>query len=144
VTCGASPTLIAQCLEERSSAAKIRLLGAVLSTLELHCAGRVAILAVNADMIDRSRAHWEDIEGMVNWARNVDGVMVGVMLTTAKGGGVRMSMRSRSDRVDVGAVCMALGGGGHPGAGGGHLGTDLAEARDRVIRALDAALAASR
>jgi phosphoesterase RecJ-like protein len=144
VGCGASPTQIAHSLEERSSSAKIRLLGAVLSTLELHCAGRVAILTVTADMIDRSRAHWEDIEGMVNWARNVDGVMIGVMLTTAKGGGVRMSMRSRTDRVDVGAVCMTLGGGGHPGAGGGHLAMELGEARDKVVRALDAALAERR
>ena len=141
IASGASPVQIAQSLEERASSAKIRLLGAVLSTLELHCAGRVAILTVTSEMVEKSRAHWEDIEGMVNWARNVDGVMVGVMLTTAKGGGVRMSMRSRSDRVDVGAVCMRLGGGGHPGAGGGHLPFELAEARERVVRELDAALA---
>jgi phosphoesterase RecJ-like protein len=144
VAAGASPVGIAQNLEERSSASKIRLLGAVLSTLELHCAGRVAILTVTTEMVERCRAHWEDIEGMVNWARNVDGVMVGVMLTTAKGGGVRMSMRSRSDRIDVGAVCMKLGGGGHPGAGGGHLPMELPEAKDRVVRALDAALGDAR
>ena len=53
---------------------------------------------------------------MVNWARNADGVQVGVLLTTAKGGGVRVSMRSRSEKIDVGRVCMTLGGGGHPGA----------------------------
>jgi phosphoesterase RecJ-like protein len=142
VAAGAQPAHIAHSLEERSSSAKIRLLGAVLSTLELHCAGRVGVLTVTTEMIEASRAHWEDIEGMVNWARNVDGVMVGVMLTTAKGGGVRMSMRSRSDRIDVGKVCMRLGGGGHPGAGGGHLAVELAEAKERVVRALDAALAA--
>jgi phosphoesterase RecJ-like protein len=140
IAAGASPVQIAQSLEERSSSAKIRLLGAVLSTIEVHCAGRVAILTVTTEMVEKNRAHWEDTEGMVNWARNVDGVMVGVMLTTAKGGGVRMSMRSRSDRVDVGRVCMQLGGGGHPGAGGGHMSADLGEAKERVIRALDAAL----
>jgi phosphoesterase RecJ-like protein len=144
VGAGASPVHVAQSLEERSSSAKIRLLGAVLSTLEIHCAGRVAILTVTTEMVEKSKAHWEDIEGMVNWARNVDGVLVGVMLTTAKGGGVRMSMRSRSDRVDVGKVCMRLGGGGHPGAGGGHLSVELPEAKERVVRALDAALAAGR
>jgi bifunctional oligoribonuclease and PAP phosphatase NrnA len=142
VAAGAVPVQIAQSLEERSSSAKIRLLGAVLSTLELYCAGRVAILTVTTEMVEASRAHWEDIEGMVNWARNVDGVMVGVMLTTAKGGGVRMSMRSRSERIDVGKVCMKLGGGGHPGAGGGHLAVELADAKERVVRALDSALAA--
>ncbi|MCX5744096.1 MAG: hypothetical protein NT062_16530, partial [Proteobacteria bacterium] len=49
------------------------------------------------------------------------------------------SMRSRSDKVDVGRVCMTLGGGGHPGAGGCHLLGDLESTKDKVVRALDAA-----
>jgi phosphoesterase RecJ-like protein len=97
------------------------------------------MLTVTTDMVEGARASWEDIEGMVNWARNVEGVQVGVLLTTAKGGGVRVSMRSRSEKVDVGKVCLALGGGGHPGAGGCHIAADLAVTRDRVVRALDQA-----
>ena len=137
---GAIPVMIAQRLEERSSGAKLRLLGSVLSTIELHSNGRVALLTVTPEMVEASRGNWEDIEGMVNWARNVDGSMVGVMLTSGKGGGIRVSMRSRSDRLDVGAVCMTLGGGGHPGAGGAHLLVELDDAKARVVAALDAAL----
>jgi phosphoesterase RecJ-like protein len=76
---------------------------------------------------------------MVNWARNVEGVQVGVLLTTAKGGGVRVSMRSRSDKIDVGKVCMMLGGGGHPGAGGCHINGDLPSTKERVVRTLEQA-----
>jgi phosphoesterase RecJ-like protein len=141
VEAGAIPVMIARHLEERASAGKVRLLGAVLATLELHAAGRVATLAVTSEMIDASRGSWEDIEGMVNWARNVDGAMVGVLLATAKGGGVRVSMRTRSERIDCGAVCLRLGGGGHPGAGGVHLDTDLAGAKVRIVAALEEALA---
>jgi phosphoesterase RecJ-like protein len=136
---GVVPATIAASLEERPSPGKLRLLGSVLSTLELQCAGRVGVLSVTTDMVEGARASWEDIEGMVNWARNADGVQIGVLLTTAKGGGVRVSMRSRSERVDVGKVCMSLGGGGHPGAGGCHLEGDLASTKERVVRALDAA-----
>src|SRR4029453_144229 len=107
------------------------------STLELQCAGRVGVVRVPTGMVEGARASGEDIEGMVNWARNVDGVQVGVLLTTAKGGGVRVSMRSRSEKVDVGKVCMSLGGGGHPGAGGCHLPGDLISTKDRVVRALE-------
>jgi phosphoesterase RecJ-like protein len=139
IRAGVVPSTIAAALEERPSPGKLRLLGAVLSTLELHCAGRAGVLGVTTDMVEGARASWEDIEGMVNWARNVEGVQVGVLLTTAKGGGVRVSMRSRSDKVDVGRVCMALGGGGHPGAGGCHLPGDLASTKDRVVRALEQA-----
>lgn len=136
---GVVPATIAASLEERPTPGKLRLLGAVLSTLELQCAGRVGVLSVNTDMVEGARASWEDIEGMVNWARNVEGVQVGVLLTTAKGGGVRVSMRSRAERIDVGKVCMSLGGGGHPGAGGCHLEGDLASTKDTVVRALEAA-----
>ena len=139
IRAGVVPATIAASLEERPSPGKLRLLGSVLSTLELHCAGRAGVLSVTTDMVEGARASWEDIEGMVNWARNVEGVQVGVLLTTAKGGGVRVSMRSRSEKVDVGKVCMTLGGGGHPGAGGCHLPGDLTTVRDRVVRALDQA-----
>jgi phosphoesterase RecJ-like protein len=139
IRAGVVPSAIAASLEERPSPGKLRLLGSVLSTLELHCAGRVGLLTVTTDMVEGARASWEDIEGMVNWARNVEGVQVGVLLTTAKGGGVRVSMRSRSEKVDVGKVCLALGGGGHPGAGGCHITADLAVTKDRVVRALDQA-----
>ncbi|HUJ61987.1 MAG TPA: DHH family phosphoesterase [Kofleriaceae bacterium] len=139
IRAGVVPSTIAASLEERPSPGKLRLLGSVLSTLELVCAGRVGVLSVTTDMVEGARASWEDIEGMVNWARNVEGVMVGVLLTTAKGGGVRVSMRSRSERIDVGKVCLGLGGGGHPGAGGCHIAGDLATTKDKVVRALDAA-----
>ncbi len=139
VKVGVVPATIAASLEERPSPGKLRLLGAVLSTLELHCAGRVGVLSVTSDMVEGARASWEDIEGMVNWGRNVEGVQVGVLLTTAKGGGVRVSMRSRSEKLDVGRVCMTLGGGGHPGAGGCHIDDTLAATKDRVVKALETA-----
>jgi phosphoesterase RecJ-like protein len=139
VRAGVVPATIAASLEERPSPGKLRLLGSVLSTLELHCAGRAGFLSVTTDMVEGARASWEDIEGMVNWARNVDGVQVGVLLTNAKGGGVRVSMRSRSERIDVGKVCMTLGGGGHPGAGGCHMSGDLSTVKDKVVRALETA-----
>ncbi len=144
ISYGVVPSTIAGSLEERPSPGKLRLLGSVLSTLELHCAGRAGVLSVTTEMVEGARASWEDIEGMVNWGRNVEGVQVGVLLTTAKGGGVRVSMRSRSDKVDVGKVCMTLGGGGHPGAGGCHINGDLAATKEKVVRALDAAFNRSR
>ncbi len=136
---GAVPSTIAASLEERPSPGKLRLLGSVLSTLEICCAGKAGILSVTTEMVEGARATWDDIEGMVNWARNVEGVWVGVLLTAAKGGGVRVSMRSRSQTVDVGRVCMALGGGGHPGAGGCHWKGSLEDAKTAVTKALDAA-----
>lgn len=144
VDCGAQPAAIAGKLEERSSASKLRLMGAALSSLETAARGKVAVVSVTQAMVDASGGSWDDIEGLVNWARGVDGVHVGVLLTTARGGGTRVSMRARLDTIDVGAVALGLGGGGHPGAAGCWLPDELPAARARVIAALDAALGAAR
>src|SRR5439155_13311585 len=106
IRAGVVPSAIAASLEERPSPGKLRLLGAVLSTLELHCAGRVGVLSVTTDMVEGARASWEDIEGMVNWARNVEGVQVGVLLTTAKGD--RKSTRLNSSHVAISYAVFCL------------------------------------
>jgi len=141
VAAGAEPHAIAQRLEERSTPGKLRLIGLALATLELACDGKVAMLTVTGEMVAASGGTWDDSEGLVYWARGVEGVQVGVVLTTARGGGIRASMRARGERVDAGAICLSLGGGGHPGAAGVHLDTDLATAKARVFEALAAALA---
>ena len=140
VECGAQPAVIAAKLEERSSAGKLRLIGQALSGLEVVARGKVAVIAVTQKMVDSAGASWDDIEGLVNWARGVDGVMIGVVVTTARGGGTRVSMRGRPDAIDLGQVAMSLGGGGHPGAAGCWLREELPAARARVIAALEAAI----
>jgi len=140
VAAGAQPSAIASRLEERSTPGKLKLLGSVLGTLEMACGGKAALLTVTAEMVETAAASWDDIEGLVYWARGIEGVVVGVLLATARGGGVRVSMRSRDNKLDVGAVCLGLGGGGHPGAAGCHLDSDLGGARQAVIEALAAAL----
>ena len=142
VDCGAQPAHIASRLEERSNANKLRLIGSALSGLELAARGKVALISVTQQMVDAAGASWEDIEGLVNWARGVDGVSVGVVVTTARGGGTRVSMRGRPESIDLGQVALGLGGGGHPGAAGCWLPDDLATARARVIAALEAAITA--
>ncbi len=140
VDCGARPAQIASKLEERSSASKLRLVGAALTTLETAVRGKVAVVSVTQAMVDAAGASWEDIEGLVNWARGVDGVTVGVLLTTARGGGTRVSMRGRPEAIDLGQVALGLGGGGHPGAAGCWLRDDLVTAKGKVIAALEQAM----
>jgi phosphoesterase RecJ-like protein len=142
VDCGAQPAAISAKLEERSSAAKLRLMGTALAGLETAVGRKVAIVTCTQQMVDASGGSWDDTEGLVNWARGVDGAQVGVLITTARGGGSRVSMRARIDTIDVGQVAFALGGGGHPGAAGCWLPDDVAGAKAKVIAALDAAFAA--
>jgi bifunctional oligoribonuclease and PAP phosphatase NrnA len=127
-------------LHERVPLSRYRLLAAALTSIELTAAGKLAFMTITEDTLKSAEASWEDSEGIVNYARAIAGVEAGVLLTPAKGGGIRVSVRSKGHVIDAGAVCSGLGGGGHPGAGGCVLKGDLQHVRLTIETELTAAL----
>lgn len=144
VDLGVTPWEIAEQMTERVPLARYRLLAAALATLEPAAGGALCFMTVTDEMVKQAGASWEDSEGLVNYARSIDGVECGVLLTPAKRGGTRVSLRSKGRLIDAGAVCAALGGGGHVGAAGCTLAATLPETRARVEAALVEALARAR
>ena len=139
---GVHPWAVSERLSEQGTLARTRLLAAALGTLEPVCGGAVVFMTITAEMVNASGGSWDDTDGMVNHARSIKGVECGVLITPAKRGGTRVSMRSKGHLVDAGQVCLALGGGGHRGAAGCTLAeTDLAIAKKTIVEALTAALA---
>ena len=95
--------------------------------------------AVDADDLDRSGLGLADVEGVIDALRVAQEAEVAVVL---KGdpdeGGCKVSTRSKG-AVDVGAVCTALGGGGHRFAAGFTSGEDAVTTLGRLRAGLDAA-----
>ncbi len=137
---GVDPWMVTERLSERVPLSKYKLLAAALNNLTLELDGKVSVIAVTHDMVKAAGGSWEDSEGIVNYARSISGVECGVMLTPAKRGGVRVSMRSKANQIDAGKICAGLGGGGHPGAAGCVLEGELDAARSRVLECLAAEL----
>jgi len=139
---GVHPWTVSERLSEQGTLARCRLLAAALGTLEPACGGAVVFMTITAEMVSAAGASWDDTDGMVNHARSIKGVECGVLVTPAKRGGTRVSMRSKGHVVDAGQVCLALGGGGHRGAAGCTLAeTDIAVAKKTVEEALTRAFA---
>jgi len=136
VELGVDAWQVSERMREPATLGKYRLLAAALGGIELGLGGKVAFLVVTREMVKRAGTTWDATEGLVNYARSLQGVECGVLLTSAKQGGSRMSMRSRGKAVNAGAVCERLGGGGHPGAGGCIVKGDLTEARRAAEREL--------
>lgn len=134
--CGVQPWRVSERLNERVRLSRYKLLALALNSIELHCDGKVAVISLTHEMVKSVGASWEDSEGIVNYARALKGVECGVLLTPAKRGGVRVSMRSMGELIDAGKVCAGFGGGGHPGAAGCTLPGELAAARTRVLECL--------
>jgi bifunctional oligoribonuclease and PAP phosphatase NrnA len=76
----------------------------------------------------------EDNEGLIDHLRAVHGVIVAVFFEELSDDKVRVSMRSKTDAVDVCAICQKFGGGGHTLAAGARVRGTLAEVEQRVLK----------
>lgn len=135
---GVDPAEIGERLSQDSSPGRYKLLARILSEMEVVVSAKVAFITVTPELLKECGAAWEDTEGLINYARSLRGVECGVLISPSKYGGIRVSMRARGTRFDVGKICFALGGGGHAGAAGCTLEGTLEESRQAVQGALQA------
>ena len=87
------------------------------------------------ERLGRDRVHFgNDPVGMwIDHLRAVRGVVVAVFFEELSDGKVRVSMRSKTDAVDVCAICQKFGGGGHALAAGARVRGTLPEVEKRVL-----------
>ncbi len=140
IEAGADPWQVAQQIFESWEPSRLRLLAAILATIELDFDGRVAILRVTRKVIADCGATDDDVEGMVNYARRLKGTEVGALLwefPNKEGDGLDTKISLRSAKgMDVSEVARELGGGGHRAAAATQLPISLEEAAERLHAAL--------
>lgn len=115
---------------------KIHLMKTVLDRMELCCDGRVATSYVTQADIDEVGGKKEDLNGLVNYLRNIDGVLVGILFTGVEDGTTKASVRS-ARTFNAAAFLKEFGGGGHAAAAGVTLEGDVDEARTRLLTRLE-------
>jgi phosphoesterase RecJ-like protein len=95
--------------------------------------GRVASFSLTLKTAAQLGVLPEDNEGLIDHLRAVRGVIVAVFFEELAEGKVRVSMRSKTETVDVCAICQKFGGGGHALAAGARVRGPLAEVEERVL-----------
>jgi phosphoesterase RecJ-like protein len=139
---GASLNLITEQVLNRRPLAMIRLWAAALSTLQLQ--NRVIWAEITQTMRLRSGVDANEAAGgLASFLVSAHEADVAAVFTERDGGTVEVSFRSVPG-VDVSAVALQLGGGGHPQASGCTVSGTLEEVRQRVLEVLDVALAQQR
>lgn len=131
VELGVNPGDIGENVFDTKSLCTLRLLGELLTELELSECGDVAWMTLTKEMINRFAVSPSDIEGFVNYARMIDGVSV-ALLFREEDGAVKVSWRGRGD-VDVATLAAKFGGGGHSKAAGCTVEGSLHEVKRRVL-----------
>lgn len=136
---GAPAHFIANLLLEKMTKAQLLILQRGLSRLLFSEDNKIASLYITyADMAETG-AVGDDLEGLVNYALNVEGVEVGILLKETENGEVKVSMRS-AGMVDVSAIAQSFGGGGHVRAAGCRLEHGILETTTLVVNAVREAL----
>jgi phosphoesterase RecJ-like protein len=132
--------LISRAIYDTAPFGYVRLLGAACSRaqLEADAVGGLGLVwtAVPAEELTASRLGLADVEGVIDVLRTAQEAEVAVVLKgDPLSGGWKVSTRSKG-AVDVGAVCTALGGGGHRFAAGFSTSEAPAVVLDRLREAL--------
>jgi phosphoesterase RecJ-like protein len=143
IDAGAPIQEIYRLLFERNTLNRLKLMGETLVRLKTECGGRIAYTAVTREDFERTGAIPPETEDLVDFTVSLDGVEVGLLFIEQKRGGIKMSVRSRTD-FDCAQLASAFGGGGHRAAAGATLSDPLSETLPRVLDAVCRALNASK
>ncbi len=112
--------------------------GRALQSLTRHAAGRVLLATLSQTDFDETHTSPEHTDGLIDEFRDIIGTDVAVMLKQTAPDAWGVSMRSQA--VNVADVAATFDGGGHKLAAGCTIAGDLADVREKILAALDAAL----
>ncbi|MFP4660961.1 MAG: DHH family phosphoesterase [Halanaerobiales bacterium] len=110
----------------------VKLKGMALSTLKLHGNGKIAYLRVEKSMLDKTGTDKGDASGLVNYARDIEGVEVGLVFTEVSEDETRVGFRS-NEYCPVNEIAAYFGGGGHSRAAGCTIDESLDKAEKLVL-----------
>jgi len=138
IEAGAEPWPTTVNVYESRSLAGMQMMTACLSTLEIRHAGRSAWIYVDQDIYRQTGADVEDTEGLIDYARSIDGVEVAVFMRVDEHDSNcwKVSFRGKT-WANVGDLAASLGGGGHAYAAGCVLRGSLQEVCDKIQQAVD-------
>lgn len=112
---------------------RTRLLLEALNQLELHDNGKVGVVVVTQEMLEKTKASMEDTEGIISFVMGINTIEAACLLKEVSYKEVKISLRSKK-YVDVSKISAKFGGGGHIRAAGCTINDDLKTAKEMVLK----------
>lgn len=144
VTRGANLAKITNEVYQSYPLSRARLLKHVYSKFKLTHDDRIAYFWLKKADLARTGAESNDTEGLIDHIRAIEPVVVACVFEEVDSEVTRISLRSKSDRVNVGDICAQFGGGGHFAAAGAHIPGRPLSVQRRVVAAVRKAINAAK
>jgi bifunctional oligoribonuclease and PAP phosphatase NrnA len=133
VHAGVNVGRVSQLTYENYPRRRVELLRDLLGTMRFYANNRVASFSLSLAVAKKLEVLPEDNEGLIDHLRAIHGVIVAIFFEELTDGKVRVSMRSKSEQVNVCAICEKFGGGGHVLAAGARVRGSLAEVEKKIL-----------
>jgi phosphoesterase RecJ-like protein len=117
IDCGIDISTITHKLFYENSFDRTKCLGDVLNTLDLYLDGKVGILYLTTEMMQKYGLKETELDGFVEYGRNIKGVEIGIFIKQKTDTEYKVSLRANSD-ADMSKIAEKFNGGGHKGAAG--------------------------
>jgi len=119
---------------------RVRLLGHVFNHFHLTHDNQIAYFWLKKADFARTGASADDTEGLIDHIRAIEPVVVACVFEEIEPELTRISLRSKSEKVNVNEIAGMFEGGGHPAAAGARIPGKPASVQRQVINALKKAL----
>ena len=133
---GVSPFKVYEQLYESNSLSSFQLRTRILSTMEIMHNGKMVAMKLTPDMVEETSGSFSEGEAMINLPFTVKGVVASILIKQDKSGPVKVSMRTKGD-INVAAIAIRNGGGGHKNAAGYKPGLTFDEAYEKAVNDMD-------
>jgi len=144
VTRGANLAKICDEVYQSYPVSRAKLLKHLYSKFQMADNDRIAWLWLKDEDFKRTGADSDDTEGLIDHIRDIEPVVVACVFEEMKPDLTRISLRSKSDKVNVCEICAHFGGGGHRAAAGARIHGSPLSVQRRVIGAIKTALKAAK
>jgi len=133
IDAGADVGGLSQKMYESYPLRRLHIMRELFATLRIGAGGNLASWTLPLSVTESLGVKPDDTEGLIDIIRGIDSVVVAIFFEELEDRRVRVSIRSKTPRVDVCKICQQFGGGGHSLAAGARLPGPLQDAQERVI-----------
>jgi phosphoesterase RecJ-like protein len=119
---------------------RVRLVQTMLNRFRLAHDNRTAYFWLRKRDYLRTGAEPDDSEGLIDYIRAIEPVVVACIFEEMEPGLTRISLRSKSDQVNVSDIASQFGGGGHQAAAGARITGNPISVQRKVLTAIRKAL----
>ena len=140
---GVRPAAVARQVWENKPIAWLRLLQKALSSLKITDNGQISWITISQETLAQTGATASDTEGLVSYARMIDGVEAAALFFEEEPDVIKVSLRSNR-WLNVSEVAKQFNGGGHARAAGCVVRQPLERAVEVVVQAMQAAMVTGR